>query len=166
MSEFSGTVEALLAGRSVRAALLVVITWADAQVTRLWTGMGRRIIGGEVYQGSGQLVSVEGLSAALGTQAANATFRLSGVDAAISTKAAAERDQVVDAQVACSIQVFGDGEVADEWQPVDDPVGLGIWQGDQVTFERKGPALRNIALSAVNYFATRSLPLSSYYSDS
>lgn len=165
MSEFTGTVEALLAGRTVRAALLMVITWADSSITRLWTGMGPITIGGQEYKGSGQLISVDGIGGGLGTQASNATFRMSGVDATIAAKAAEERDQAADCQIECFIQVFGDGALAGEWQPVDSPIGLGLWQGDQLTFERSDAMTRNVVLTAVNFFATRSLPLSSYYSD-
>lgn len=164
MAEFTDTVAALLAGRSVRAALLIVITWGDGQVTRLWTGDGDIILGGNQYNGGGRIVSIEGLGGQVGTTAPTATFQLSGVDAAIATLAVAERDLAVDAEVACSVQVFGDGELVGEWQPVGDPIGIGAWLGDQLTFDRSS-AKSTITLTAVSFFATRSRNLSSYYSD-
>jgi hypothetical protein len=163
MTAFSGTVAALLAGKKVNAALLFTIQFNDGQVIRLWTGMGNVTIGRNTYQGAGRLVSADGLDAAIGTSVPNTTFKLSGVDAGISALAVAESNLVYGALITVAVQMFGDGEIATEWQPIDDPVGIGSWIGDQLSFERQGPAVRNITLTAVSFFATRSRPQSAYY---
>src|SRR5579884_406727 len=161
---FSATVAALLAGKKLNAALLFTATFTDGTVMRLWTGVGDLNLGGTVYQGAGRLIAMDGLDASIGTTAPTATFKMSGVDAAIAALAVAERDLIVGAEIDIAVQIFGDGAVAAEWQPVDAPVGLGAWIGDQLTFDRT-TAARSITLSALNYFASRSRPQGSYYSE-
>lgn len=163
--EFTGTVAALLAGRKVNAALLIEIDWPNSEISRLWTGMYDKTIGGNTYKGAGRLVSVDGLSPAFGTTAPPATFKLSGVNPDALSLAIAEKDQAPGCEISCAVQVFGDGETATEWQPIDAPVQIGSWDGDQLTFERNGPAERSISLTGISTFATRSRALSSYYSD-
>jgi hypothetical protein len=163
MSAFSGTVAALLAGKKVNAALLITIQFNDGQVVRLWTGMGNVTIGRNTYKGAGRLISVEGLDAAVGTSVPNTMFKLSGVDAEISKLAITESNLVYGSIITVAVQMFGDGVIETEWQPIDDPVGIGSWIGDQLQFDRQGPNLRTITLTAVSFFATRSRPQSSYY---
>lgn len=164
MSEFSATSEALLAGRSVRAALLITITFTDDSVVRLKTGMGDKVIGGDLYRG-GLLIEIDGLDASPGTSAQTATFKLSGVDATIVAKAVDEADLCIGAEIVVALQMFGDGELAGEWQPVDDPVQLGTWEGDAPLFERVGPTIRSITLPGIGEWANRSRNPSAYYSD-
>jgi hypothetical protein len=163
MGEFSATVETLLAGKSINAALLITITFADAQVSRLWTGFGDVVVGGNTYKGAGRLVSVDGLAPIGGTVAPTLTLRLAGVDATIAALAIAEKDLVPGADIAIAIQVFGRSP-SDEWQPIDSPVQLGHWQGDQLAFNAS-VAQYQIELTGVSYFATRMISPTGYYSD-
>lgn len=157
MSAFSGTVAALLADKQINGALLFSCTFTNGQEMRLWTGMGDITIGGQLYKGSGRLVSVENIDAAIGTSVPNTTFTLSGVDAHIVALTISEIDLVRGAVIQVSVQIF-----SSVWQPIDTPVGLGSWIGDQLSFERQQTG-RNITLSAVSFFASRSRPQSSYY---
>lgn len=163
MSEFAEAVQALLAGRSVRAALLITITYTDDSVVRLISGMRDRTIGGEVYK-AGLAIDVSGIDSAIGTSAQTATFKLSGVNAEIVSKAVDGADICIGAQIVVAVQVFGDGVLADEWQPVDDPVQIGTWEGDTLSFDRTGPDLRSITLPGIGDFANRSRTISAYYS--
>lgn len=162
---FSATAAALLRGGKVHAALLVGITFNDGRVQRLWTGMGRVRIGGEIYSGLGKLIGIDGLEGQFGTGGRAATFKLSGVDPKIMALAVDEADLVVGAKIECALQVFGDGALATEWAPIDDPIGLGRWIGDQVVFERAGPTQRIVSMTGVTLFENRSRPLASMYSD-
>jgi hypothetical protein len=177
MPAFSGTVAALLSGKKVNAALLFTITFNDGQVVRLWTGFGNITLGGQLYKGAGRLVSADGIEAALGTSVPNATFKMAAVDtdnvpsanaqqvSQIFSLALAEQSNITGALIQLSVQVFGDGNLAGEWQPVDNPVGIGAWIGDQLSFVRQGPTTWSITLSAVSFFASRSRPQGRFYTD-
>src|SRR5579871_5752644 len=127
MAAFSGTVAALLAGKKVNATALFTATFKDGQVVRLWTGHGNITIGGNLYKGSGRLISVENLKSAIGTGVPNTTFKMSGVDPDIAALAVKEKDLIRGSTIKVVVQVFGDGKIASEWQPIDSPIGIGVW---------------------------------------
>jgi len=165
MSVFSATVQALLAGRKINAALLTTLDFGDEQL-RLFLGYGSLLIEGNRYTGDGLLLSIEGLGYQGGTFAAQAKFRLSGVDSEIMQRAVEQRDTVVGAPITCAVQVLGDGEIADDWQPVGGPIGIGAWEGDQLAFDINAPsAQRAVTLTGITEFEARSRPPNSYYSD-
>lgn len=165
-SEFDETAELLLAGKTVRAALLLTMIYTDDSVLRYWTGMNDITISAAVYKGGGRVVSIDGLMASAGTTSQNATFKLSGVDPEINAKLADEADLAIGADISVAVQVFGDGENGGEWQPIDDPVAIGTWEGDSTSFDRQGPGQRSVSLVGVGYWATRSRQISAYYSAS
>lgn len=62
----------------------------DSGTIRLWTGIGNRTIGGQVYTGTGSLLNIEGLDEASDMGAKSATITLSGVDSSLVSLALQE----------------------------------------------------------------------------
>src|SRR5215207_9670826 len=120
MGFFPGAIAALLAGNPLRASPLVYFDFLDDPVG-VWTGYGRLSAeDGKTYSGLGELGSISGLESAIGAQAPDVTFSLSGVDPSIIIPTLNASDQVKDRPVIVYMQFFDDA-----WQTVDPP--YAIW---------------------------------------
>lgn len=164
MSDLSATVDAMLAGRTVYAALLFFFDF-DGDPVRYWTGPTTlRTLDGHTWKGGGSLISLDLLSPALGTTAQPATVTLSGVDPSSVLYAAQNIDKAIERDVITYVQFFGDGENGQQFQPLDMPYALGAWISDQPSFDGTGGTVRTISLSLESYFVGRSRSPNSYYS--
>ena len=76
-------------GRSVDLFAAVELFF-DSGTLRLWTGIGDRTIGGNVYTGSGSLLSISGIEEASDLSARGATVSLSGIDSSLVSLAISE----------------------------------------------------------------------------
>lgn len=79
MSGFDAVIAASLSGNNPAFVLLFDVEFASG-TNRLWTGRGSRRFGGQVYDGSGILLGIEGLQAAINGAAPETIFSLAATD--------------------------------------------------------------------------------------
>lgn len=156
MGFFNSTVEAYVAGRSIAGTILVFMDFVDAP-RRWWPGFGSLVSGGQTWQGTGELISVDGLEQPMGTAAPQTTFMLSGVDSTIVTLARNSSGKVKGRRVVVYVQFFQlDGTQA--WVPLDSPAA--VWSGkmDQMKYAAQGPSSRSVTVTAESLWVNRSRP--------
>lgn len=167
MGFFPQTIAAKLAGREVAASLLCFM---DFRLTprRWWMGFGDLVAGGHTWQGTGEMITIDGLEQAVGTTAPRTTFTLSGIDATIVNLARNASDRVKDRRCVIYLQFFEiaptDGAVQ-PWAPLDAP--YSIWSGimDQMTYAAEGPSQRTVTLTAESIWTGRRKPAYGRYTD-
>ncbi|WP_108398794.1 hypothetical protein [Devosia submarina] len=166
MGFFSQTIEAKLAGREVAASLLVYMGFRDAP-RHWWMGFGDLTAGGHTWQGTGEMIQIDGLESAIGTVAPKTTFTLSGVDSAIVTLARQSSARVKDRPCQVFIQFFEIAPGGDQmpWQPLDAP--YAIWSGimDQMSYAADGPSQRRVTLTAESIWTGRRRPAYGFWTD-
>jgi len=167
MGFFPQTIAAKLAGREVAASLLCFMDFKETP-RRWWAGFGDLQAGGHTWQGTGELITIEGLEQATGTTAPRTTFTLSGIDATIVSLARNASDRVKDRACRVYIQFFEisptNGAVH-PWSPLDMP--YAVWSGlmDQMTYAAEGPAQRSVTLTAESIWTGRRKPAYGRYTD-
>lgn len=161
MTAFSATIDAQLAGRVVAVLPLVFMDFVDAP--RRWTpGFGTLVTNdGNTWQGTGELISIEGLEEDRGTSANPMTFTLSGVDAEIVTLARNASDRVKGRRVYVYLQFFD----RDSWTPLDNPFVQKIGTMDQMRYRADGPSSRQVIVTAEGLWTGRNRPPFGLYSD-
>lgn len=167
MGFFPETIAAKLAGRAVAASLLVHMDFRETP-RRFWFGFGDLVAGGHTWQGTGELIQLDGLESPIGTVAPKTTFTLSGIDAALVTLARNASDRVKDRRATIYIQFFDlnpdDASVA-PWSLLDEPFAVSTWLMDQMTYSAQGPAQRAISLTAESLWTNRRRPAFGLYTD-
>lgn len=159
MGYFPAATSALLAGQIVRCAVLVRFDFTTAP-RNLWLGAGKLWAGGEYWDGLGELGSVSGIESAIGGTAPVATFRLSGVDAALVPAALASATEVKGRDVTVYLQFFDD-----EQQTLDEPFSIYAGTLDVMRINAQGSELRTIEVTAETLFARRAMPPWGYLTD-
>ncbi|MGQ0445941.1 MAG: hypothetical protein ACT4O2_12655 [Beijerinckiaceae bacterium] len=119
MGYFSATIEAQLAGREVRGALLVRFDFASQSIW-LWPGHGMLNAGGALWSGAGELGKIEGLESPLRGIAPVVTFTLSGVDPYLIAEAIGNPAEYRGQLVTVFLQFFDA-----DWAPLDSGGGGG-----------------------------------------
>lgn len=161
MALFSATVAAKLAGREVGLVPLGFFDFFDLPM-RLWPGFGPLDAGGYEWSGTGDLGSIEGLTAAAGDAAQSVTFRLSGITPEIQALARDAEARVKGRAVVVYVQAFDvvDDPVAGRsyGQRLDAPVALWAGRMDVMTFSASGPTERSVTLTAESFNADRRRP--------
>ena len=164
-AEIDAAIDAMLHGRTVYAALLLYADFIGGP-GRWWSGPYElHTLDGAVWKGAGNLISLDNVSPANGTIAANATVTLSGVDEDVVAQAVDDIDDIVERDCVAYVQFFGDGAVAGRYQCLGLPIAIGGWVSDQPTFTRSRDGKRTISLSLESYFVGRSRSPASFYSD-
>lgn len=163
MAFFNSTVEAYTAGRSIAGTVLVFMDFVDAP-RRWWPGFGSLVVGGQTWQGTGELISVDGLEQPMGTAAPQTTFTLSGVDSTIVTLARNSSEKVKGRRVVVYVQFFKlDGMQA--WTPLDSPAAVWTGKMDQMKYAAQGPNSRSVTVTAESLWVNRSRPPFGLYSN-
>lgn len=160
MSLFSQTIQTQLSGEIVRAAGLAFFDFKDAPMG-LWEGDGLLITNdGRSWQGLGQYAGVSGINAPMGTEAAQVSFKLSGVSPEIVTAVQNSSSMVKGRDVTIFIQFFDDNNC-----PLDNP--YAIWAGvmDVMRYSAIGADKRDVTLTAEGLFTNRNHPPYSFYTD-
>lgn len=116
MSLFTGTVDALLRGDSVRATWLFRFDFAS-QTMRVWPGFGDLVAGGFTWQGLGRATEVSDMALGPGFSGDAIEITLSGVDAEIAALALDQSDEVYGRRALIYAQALGA-----DWAPIDAPV--------------------------------------------
>lgn len=159
MGFFSETVAAHLEKRTVGAALLMLFDVLDEPL-RYWNGFSPLVAGGFTWEGSGDLVEVEGLDAPAGAVASQTTAALSGVPAELVALVRNASDRVKGRALKVYLQCLDihptDGGQA--WKALDEPAL--IWSGvmDQMRYSIDGPTSRRITVSAESIWTGRNRP--------
>jgi hypothetical protein len=166
MSFFNETVDAYVAKRSIAGSLLIFMDFKDAP-RRWWPGFGDIVAGGQTWQGTGELLSVEGLEQPQGTSAPQTTFTLSGVDAAIITLARQASDRVKNRRVIVYVQFFqAEPEAGEEaWSNLDAPAAIWTGRMDQIRYAASGVGSRSITVTAESLWVNRSRPAFGLFTD-
>lgn len=167
MAFFNETVSAYLDGRSLGASYLVFMDFRDAP-RRWWTGFGTLHTAGTDWQGTGEVISIDGLQSSIGMSAPQTTFTLSGVDPDIVAQAKAGSERVKDRRVRVYIQFFhiNPSDAGNQvWANLDQP--SVIWSGrmDTIRFTADGPSQRSITVTAESLWTNRSRPPYGLYTD-
>lgn len=166
MGFFPQTIAAKLAGREIGASLLCFMGFKDTP-RRWWMGLGDLAAGGHIWQGTGDLIQIEGLEQALGTAAPKTTFTLSGVDATVVSLARQASARVKDRPCQVYIQFFEIAPGGDQmpWAPLDAP--YAIWSGimDQMSYAADGPSQRRVTLTAESIWTGRRRPAYGFWTD-
>lgn len=159
MSLFPAVIDAALAERVVRNALLVRFDFAST-TTRLWMGHGDILAGGQIWRGAGQLGSVSGLESPIGDSAPVVTFTLSGVDQSLVAEAISTPSEYKDQPVAVFFQFFDE-----DWAPLDNPQAIFLGRMDVMKIKTTGPTKRTIEVTAEGLFTQRGHSPWAYLSD-
>lgn len=168
MADFGSTINAYLAGRSVKMRPLALFDFRDGEMA-LWGGEYPLVSGGKTWQGLGSIASIDGLDQAATLESSAMTFTLSGVevpDAGTSFSDIAkssDRANYARRMVTVYLQFFDD-----DWQPLDDPYALkaGIMTNMLMSRSRmQNGYLRTISLQANNIFYGRGVAPASFYTD-
>lgn len=167
MTLFNETVAAHLEGRTLEVSFLVHMDFRDSP-RRWWQGFGLLEAGGHQWQGTGELIAIDGLDSPIGTVAPQTTFTLSGVDPTIVTMARNASDQVKGRRVRVYLQFFHVSPTdagAQVHSTLDDPVA--IWSGtmDQMQYAAEGPSQRSVTVTAESLWASRNRPPFGLYTD-
>lgn len=167
MGFFPETIAAKLAGRTIAASLLVHMDFRETP-RRFWFGFGDLVTGGHTWQGTGELIQLDGLESPIGTVAPKTTFTLSGIDATLVTLARNASDRVKDRRATIYIQFFDitpDDASIEPWSLLDEPFAASTWLMDQMTYTAQGPAQRGIALTAESLWTNRRRPAFGLFTD-
>jgi len=89
MKTLNSTLEAALNSPSVELFFAVELFF-DQGTMRLWTGVGNKTLNGNVYTGTGSLLSITGMEEADDMSAPGASITLTGIDSAIVVTALSE----------------------------------------------------------------------------
>lgn len=166
MGFFPQTIEAKLAGREVAASLLCFMGFKDTP-RRWWMGFGDLNAGGHIWQGTGEMIQIDGLDQPIGTVAPKTTFTLSGVDSTIVTLARQSSDRVKDRQARVFIQFFEIAPGGDQmpWAPLDAPYAIRSMIMDQMSYGAQGPSQRRVTLTAESLWTGRRRPAYGFFTD-
>lgn len=165
MSLFPETIQAHLAGRTVRVSFLVLFDFVT-QPMRVWTGAGALTTGGFPWYGLGSLGSISGLEQAVNGEAPETTFILSGINSEIVAIARDEWESEAKDRLAKVLLQFHNDSDDKPLTTYDAP--YAIWAGRMQTprFQFQGPRTRRITVTAETLFTLRSRPSFSQYTDS
>lgn len=159
MGFLSGTAAAAVAGRTVRAGILVAFDFLTIP-RNLWLGHGQLWAGGEFWDGTGELGSISGLESAIGGSAPETSFSLSGVDPGLLAEALSSSDEVKGRDVTVYLQFFDE-----DMQTLDAPVSIYAGTMDVMRVRVQGPTSATISVTAETLFARRAMPIYAYLSD-
>lgn len=150
---FPDTIAAILAGRTVRADLLVRFDFISGPMW-VWQGFGTLVTNDtKVWSGVGQLGRIGDLESAIGATSPQVVFSLSGVDPTLIAHALDGEDEIRNRDVDVYIQFFNE-----DWGCLDNP--YVVWAGimDAFRIKQTGPDTVTVEVSAETPFTRRSLP--------
>lgn len=161
--DFPEAIKAMLAGKNVRRARLVLFDFASGPIG-VWQGFGPlQTKDGKLWHGVGELGSISGVAQAINGSSPELRLTLSGVDETFAMKAKAEADEYYNRAVTVFSQYFDE-----DWQCLDLPFAE-IW----ALMRKLTPAaemqddgkVRTITISGETPFATKKRPRFAYLSD-
>lgn len=161
---FDAVAEAQAAGKTVRAAALAFFDIED-HPTRVWTGKGDLIAGGETWQGIGLLTRSEAFDQLVNGTAGRVRFIVSGVDAEMLAIALDEAEKIKNREVTAYLQFFDE-----DWATLSEPQFISARICDTVELAEAmnregGEGAKQISIEAGDLFVERSRSPYSYYSD-
>lgn len=159
MSFFSATVQAALAGTTVRASNLVFLDFVSAPM-RIWPGFGPLVAGGETWSGTNDLLSVSGIETPIGGTAPETTLTLSGVRPELVSAALDASSEVKGRTAIVYLQFFDDA-----WQPLDAPYAVMTGLMDRISIKATGPETRQVNVNVEWLFTRRAISPFGYLSD-
>lgn len=161
MSTFSDIQLAETTAPTFRSAFVVTIEYEP--VLRLWNGNQPIEIGGNMYNGTGGLGTIDGLKSVRGGESSQVRLTLSGTLPELKLLAAANVGAQVDKFCSIGVQIFNKN-----WERVGDPqiIFTGLTQPLQVSRQSAPPGekiMRTVTLPVENFFFGRSRIEASYY---
>jgi hypothetical protein len=160
MPFFSATVEAALAGRTVRRVRLVRFDFASG-VRFFAEGVGDlRTADGVVWSGAGELGSIGDIEGGRGGQAPSTEFKMSGVNPDLVAASLESSSESKGRDVSVFVQHFDDA-----WAFIGLPYETFGGTMDTLKISATGPTTRTVTLSAEGIFTARGFAPFSYFSD-
>lgn len=151
-------VASAVSSRELGRAILIRFDF-QSETKRVWTGFGRlKTLDGNAWDGVGDVVSIDGLAAAVSGAATTGTIGASGVSPELIAKATGEKDEFMQRPIALFLQVFQGGALVGN--PV--PLALRIMTSMEVT---RNAATRSISISHESPYVGRNNPAYGTYSD-
>lgn len=161
--DFSTAVAAQLAGKVVRADILVEFDFANG-IRRLYNGFGPLVTNdAKTWEGIGGLGSISGLQQSFNGAALPLDLTVSGVDAGFAAQARGDRANWYMRPVVAYLQFFDEG-----WQPLDSPMAFVLATMRQLEIERTSTdagMVFTVSIRAEGPFITRKRPRYGFYSD-
>jgi hypothetical protein len=159
MAFFNQVQAAQAAGREVILDSLVEFDLTTGPM-RLWTGSGILNFEGHEWIGSGVLGSISAMPFGENDAADKVTFQLSGVTPELVT--ASNNTESVRGRAVTICGLFFDAATS---QPLDSKFLIRSLIMDTIGYRAKGPAGRQITLTAETLWTARNLAAYSYWSD-
>lgn len=150
-------VEAALEKKTISAALLVFMDFVDAP-KRWWPEFGTLHAGGYEWQGTGDLVAVDGLEVGGNMESTQTTFTLSGLNPELVALGASSIERVKERRVTVYLQFFHvEGEERAIMENLGEP--FVAWSGIMDSPRFTGDADKaTITIPAENIWVNRNRP--------
>lgn len=152
-------VAAVVSSRDPQLAFLIKLDFLSG-TKRVWTGFSRlQTLDGQIWDGLGELVSIEGLSAAMNGSATAGSLGLSGVSPEVLASAISEdNEEFMQRPVSIFLQVFKDRKLFG----APCPIALRIMTSMEIS--QTGDT-RSITLNHESPYIGRNNPANGWYSD-
>lgn len=149
MPSFGATIDAAVAGRTVRAGALLFFDFLSAP-WRIWPGAGDVVTGGQTYVGKNTLIVLDLGAFSIDGAAEQFSAGINGVDTRVSAAVVAGETEAIGRNLTIMFQFFDEN-----WAPLDGPlvVRKGRIRGYDVS--GSGPSVRNIQVNCESIFGGR-----------
>lgn len=152
-------VQELAAGRSVAVARLFQFEFLSS-TRRFWDGLREFNAGGQVWEGSADVISVSGLEYAENMSATQVTFSMSGTTPELIAAALTSETEVTGRPCSVFLQFLAGRSV-----PLDNPIA--IWSGTMDTLSFSGDVRsQSLTMTAETLFQERIRSPYGYMTDS
>lgn len=154
---FSSTVQTMLAGHEVRAAIGIRLDFTSGTV-RAWVGQGTVTHGGLDWLGLGQFASIDGLQMSPMLSTDPVTMTLSGLDTTLMNEVRNQATEIRNRTCGVYLLMFGS-----DWKPLDTPYLIEQYIMDKATYTVDGEtSTMSVSLVAEPLFASKYVPATSY----
>ena len=157
--------DVLRSGR-VGQAVLVHMDFRDSP-KRWWTGFGDLEVGGYLWQGLGDLITISPISSSYHVSAEQVTFEVAATPEMLALALAA-KDRVRDRPVTVYLQMFAmeDTGGAGRGQPIGSPMALYSGTMTKMPWAASGPNQRTLRVEAEGMFFRRNAAPRGRWTDS
>jgi hypothetical protein len=151
-------VAAVLSSRDPQVGFLIKLDFVSA-TKRVWTGFGRlRTLDGNLWDGLGEMVAIDGIANAMSTAATAGKLTVSGVSPDLLPKAIGEESEFLQRPVSIFLQAARGGAL------IGNPCPLALRLMTSMEVSRQG-ATRSISINHESPYIGRRNPPNGNYTD-